>query len=703
VKYSAKLRFLMIKTTVNKIRIFFAFFFLVACTCIARGDEIDSLKNLVEKDNFSNSTQRVETLIVLSTKQFYTSKDESVANGLKALEMAVATQNSVLIAKAAKNIGVLYYRQSDFASALKYFSLALKNNLEAGNSDELAASYNNLGIIYRQLGNYNLALENHLMQLKINEESQNLKGIANSNLNIGNIYHNMNENDKSMEYFRESLNINKQIRDTNSMASTLINLGVASMDMEHYDQAIQYFNDALPIKIKLNDVTNLAKIYTNLGVAYNSVNNFRKAISYFEKSLEVSRQINYRYNIGVAMINLGNAYIHLGEMEKSFDYLTQAYQLANEIDSKPLIRDTYKAFSLWHEAQQDFRKSLEYFKSMTALNDTLLDLEMSNQIRNLQIVYEVERKEKEILAQSLSIDRLKANQFYLLLTIVVALFLAFIGYYRYRTKKKLNRHLEVKIAEALRKEKEQQQIIVHQSSLTSLGELAAGIAHEIKQPLQNISLVNEGLLIESTEDAIDKEFVKISAKDIAEGIKRIKFIINEISNFSRGQQQQIIEWFDVNTRIENAFSLARTKFSNRRIEVQFDLDKSLPEFQGNPYKFEQVVVNFLNNAKDAIEEKAEKQPDAYKKMMIVRSFMKSDFINIEVEDNGTGIPESRKTKIFLPFFTTKELGKGTGLGLSISLGIAKEMGGYIEIESEENIGTLMRLKLPAPKANEPLI
>jgi len=273
-----------------------------------------------------------------------------------------------------------------------------------------------------------------------------------------------------------------------------------------------------------------------------------------------------------------------------------------------------------------------------------------------------------------------------------------VAYYRYRTKKRHNRELEIKIAEALQKEKEQQQIIVHKSSLTSLGELASGIAHEIKQPLQNISLVNEGLQLELKEEQIDPDFITSSTRDIAEGIKRIKFIINEISNFSRGQQQEIMEWFDINTRIENAFSLARTKFSNRRIDVRFDLDKTIPEFQGNPYKFEQVVVNFFNNAKDAIEEKAEKMGEDFARKMIVRSYIKDHFIHVEVEDNGPGIPAANQTKIFLPFFTTKALGKGTGLGLSISLGIAKEMGGFIEMDSEVEKGTIMRIKLPVPKA-----
>lgn len=681
------------------LKIYFLAFLLssvFSLTGLAQKDT-DSLRSLVEADNFEDIPSKAETLIELSKQQFYTDHEAAIGHGLKALEAARQSDDLMLVAKAAKNVGTLYYRQSDFAKALEYFNLALNNNIEAGNPDEIAASYNNVGVIFNRLGYYNLALKNHIQQLKINEETGNLIGIANSNLNIGNIYNNMGENDKAYEYYLESLKISEQLGDTNFMATSFINLGVASMGLENYEQAIGYFNKALPIKERLNDKVNTGNILLNLGVVYLSLQNNLLAEDYFTRSLKIFRQMNHRQNVVAVLLNLGDVYMNLGDHRKSFVMITEALKIARETDSMQLMSETYEALAKWYESQEQFNESLNYFKKMTALKDSLLDIEKSRQIRNLQIVYEVEKKEKEILEQDISIQRLKASQFYMMLAIILVLALAFVVYYRYRTKKRLNHELESRIAEALRKEKEQQQIIVHQASLTSLGELASGIAHEIKQPLQNISLVNEGLQMESGEENIDREFVLNSAKDIAEGIKRIKFIINEISNFSRGQQQQILEWFDINTRIENAFSLARTRFSNRRINVVFDLDRSIPEIQGNPYKFEQVVVNFFNNAKNAIEEKAEKTEGEFQKKMIVRSYAKDENINVEVEDNGAGVPESIKTRIFLPFFTTKTVGKGTGLGLSISLGIAKEMGGLIEIESKEGRGTLMRLKLPIIK------
>ncbi|MFP4469211.1 MAG: tetratricopeptide repeat protein [Bacteroidales bacterium] len=660
----------------------------------AQQAEIDSLERLLQAAPTPGLQEQATILSGLSRRYLRVSPQQSVTYGKRALEIMEKMQNPEGMAAVAKTLGTAYFMQSDFATALEYFNMALRKNIETNNTNELAASYNNIGVVYNRLGYYDLALSNHLQQLKINEETGNLKGIAISNSNIGNIYNNMKENDKALAYYKEAYRITQQLQDSDAMANSLINLGVASMEIQDYPRAIEYFNQALKMKKPLGDQINIGVIYSNLGLVYRSLEEYEKALGFFNQSLEISRLANNKQGIAVALTNLGDLYMKLGRYEKSRGLLLEALEIASNIESNKLVMDIYRHLSMWYENRGQYERSLEYYKQMASLKDSILDTEKSRHIRNLQIVYEVEKKEKEILEQRISIEKLQANQFYLLLAIVVALALAFVVYYRYRTKKRLNRELEVKVAAALQKQKEQQQIIVHQASLTSLGELAAGIAHEIKQPLQNISLANESLQMELTEENPEKSFIEENIGNIHEDIKRIKFIINEISNFSRGQQEQIEEYFDMNTRIENAFSLARTNFANRRITVDFRLDKHLPRLKGNPYKFEQVVVNFFNNAQDAVEEKAEKTGKQYEKRIEVRSFADKDFIFMEVKDNGIGVPDDIKTNIFLPFYTTKQLGKGTGLGLSISLGIAKEMGGFIEIESEHMQGTTMRLKIP---------
>lgn len=656
--------------------------------------QTDSLETLINSGAVTSDLKKCEILNQLSRGYFNISVNQAVDYGVQALEIAYRIDNDQQIALALKNIGSAYYLQGDFMQALEFFKQALRKNTEIDDKNEIAASYNNIGLVYNRLGNYDEALKNHLNQHKINEETENQRGIAISSRNIGNIYNNMGENDKALEYYRRSKEISGQLGDTNSLATALINLGVVTMDLEDYQKSQDFFNQALIIKKRMDDITNIAVIYLNLGVIQRNMGEHEKAIEYYLQGLELYRSLNNKYGIVVSLNNLGAVYLNLEKYPESYGFLQEALAIATEIDNKKHIQEIYKNLSSWYSDQKKFEEALEYFKLQSALKDSLLDIEKSKQIRNIQIVYETEKKEKEILEQRISIQKLKTYQVYLLLAIFVALTIVFVVYYRYRLKKKANRYLEVKIAEALIKQNEQQQIIVHQASLTSLGELAAGIAHEIRQPLQSISLSSESLDMENKEEEPDRKYIDKTLKEIYEDIKRIKFIINEISNFSRGQQAPLNEFFDVNLRIKNAFSLARTKFSNRQIDVRFDLDDKVPEIRGNPYKFEQVIVNFFNNARDAMEEKAEKSDKDFDKILSVKSYFENEIVHVEVRDNGIGVPEHMLTNIFLPFFTTKAIGKGTGLGLSISLGIVKEMNGSIEMESTEMEGTLMRLTIP---------
>ncbi len=677
-------------------KIFLGAFFLFLCFATsANTDEADSLKRILRSGSLSEKSQfevlKGLTYVII---KYRGSLDSALKYGYEALAVAKDIENNYLVADASKLIGSVYYRQNNYKEALDYFQQALRINLEINNTQALPACYNNLGLVYNHLGYYEEALKNHLNQLTYNELLDNLRGVAITNRHIGNVYNNMDENQKALEYYQKSKDISEQLGDSNAIGTSLLNMGVANMSLDKNERALENFSQALAIKQKVKDEKDIAKIYSNLGLIYEEKKKYEMAVDYFNLSLKLHESMKDRRGIAASLVNLGAVYLDLKEYDKSLGFLQRALVLAQEIDMKISIKEAYGYLSNWYESQGQYKTALEYFELQSALSDSLVSIEKSVRIRNLQIVYEVEKKDIEILEQSISIQEYQSRQLYFLLAILTILGLAFIFYYRYRLKKRINRVLEVKIAEALQMQKEQQQIIVHQASLTSLGELAAGIAHEIKQPLQSISLSNESLDMEFREDEPDKGFIGKTVKDIYEDIKRIKFIINEISNFSRGQQEELCEPFSVNTRIENAFSLARTKFSNRRIDVKFELDEHDPTIEGNPYKFEQVVVNFFNNAKDAIEERAEKSEEEFNKWMLVKSFSDGKMVIVEVSDNGVGISEENKTNIFLPFYTTKALGKGTGLGLSISLGIVKEMNGFIELESEPMQRTTMRLKIP---------
>ncbi len=234
----------------------------------------------------------------------------------------------------------------------------------------------------------------------------------------------------------------------------------------------------------------------------------------------------------------------------------------------------------------------------------------------------------------------------------------------------------------------------HSDRMSTIGEMAAGIAHEINQPLNIISMVMDKILFETDRtNTVDVEFLKNKSNKIFENITRIRDIIDHVRAFSSSREDYILTAFNVNSSIVNATSMIVEQFKHHGISMNLQLETRIPQVVGNTYKFEQVILNLLTNAKDAVMEKKSKQQDS-EMLVRIRSYEENLFIFVEVTDNGIGIKNDDLHNVMLPFYTTKEEGKGTGLGLSISYQIMKEMNGSIEITSDESFGTKIRLVLP---------
>jgi PAS domain S-box-containing protein len=250
-----------------------------------------------------------------------------------------------------------------------------------------------------------------------------------------------------------------------------------------------------------------------------------------------------------------------------------------------------------------------------------------------------------------------------------------------------------------RKKIEQQ--LIRSERMVSLGEMASGMAHEINQPLLSITLGIENMFLKMMQvNAVDEIYFHDKSEKIFEDISRIGRIIDHVRAFSRDQDEYIFTSFDINDSIKNAISMISEQFKHHGINLIFKLDeKTLPLF-GNTYRFEQVILNLLTNAKDAIEEKMKTSKSNFEKTILIRTYHDVHTNYVEVKDNGSGIKSDKIDRIMLPFYTTKETGKGTGLGLSISFGIIKELNGNIDIESNPNSGTTFRISLPVPEITQ---
>jgi len=243
--------------------------------------------------------------------------------------------------------------------------------------------------------------------------------------------------------------------------------------------------------------------------------------------------------------------------------------------------------------------------------------------------------------------------------------------------------------------------LIHSERLASLGEMASGMAHEINQPLNTISLVLDNMILEASQnEVLSKDYFEKKSYKIFESIQRIKNMIDHVRIFSRSKSEAPNAPFDINESIRNAISLMNEQIRLKGINLVATLKEGLPFHTGNTFELEQVIINMISNAEDALLEKSRMLRRDYGMFIRLFTYTDSKNIYIDIEDNGTGIKEENKDRIFQPFFSTKESGKGTGLGLSISYTIVKNMKGSIQVESESMKGTTFRIIFPMKNTEE---
>jgi signal transduction histidine kinase len=284
----------------------------------------------------------------------------------------------------------------------------------------------------------------------------------------------------------------------------------------------------------------------------------------------------------------------------------------------------------------------------------------------------------------------------------------------FRVMRERNRDLDLARAKEIEKAYNQlqntQKQLIHAEKMASLGELTAGIAHEIQNPLNfvnNFADINRELLLEQQEEILNKNYEEVAA--IAEDLraneekiihhgKRAEEIVKSMLQHSRtGSGEK--ELTDINALADEYLRLSyhglRAKDKSFNADFKLNLDDSIPKIEAIPQDLGRVLLNLINNAFFATNEKARSAEKGYSPTVELSTKKNGNQIVIVIQDNGSGVPDGIKEKIFQPFFTTKAAGTGTGLGLSLSYDIiTKGHGGTISVESEEGKGTKFSIQLP---------
>ncbi|HOZ77903.1 MAG TPA: ATP-binding protein [Ferruginibacter sp.] len=632
-----------------------------------------------------------------------------------------------------------HYYNSD--SALHYAQQALqlvqkmkassdyKKLAEAGNSAELISLQETTAYLLHSLGNYPRALEMRLENLKLVENDKDKFQLVNALGRITGEYLSMKDYQSMLNYAKQQDSVvatldASDIRYRGSLFWSKTNVATANYRLNNHSLALTYVKEALSIdSIDVGGLAYgrqlLADIYAAMNESDSALSNYRYIISVattwpglwiplaqagmakvFQKNNQVDSALLYGRQ---ALNNFQNNTLNLRSWgENSLYYVAEI---------SPLLAELYKANN-----QPD--SAYKYLQLSVAAKDSLYNTDKVRQFQTLGFNeanrrLQLEQQSKEEKQQY----ETKIKMYGLISIISGFVVLAFVQYRNNRQKQKANIVLQSQkqeIENTLSELKTTQTQLIQSEKMASLGELTAGIAHEIQNPLNfvnNFSEVNKELLVEM-KDEIDKGNIG-DAKAIADDVigneekinhhgKRADAIVKGMLQHSRSSNGQK-EPANINTLCDEYLRLAyhglRAKDKTFNATLKTDFDESIGHINIIPQDIGRVILNLITNAFYVVDEKkkAPQPPEGgvpYDPTVSVSTKKVGDKVLISVKDNGNGIPKNIVDKIFQPFFTTKPTGQGTGLGLSLSYDIVKAHGGELKVETRENEGTTFIIQLP---------
>jgi len=650
----------------------------------------DSLRVILNNSNDIFTQININREIGFS---YYENKrDSAMIYFEKCLLLAKTANRKLWEADACNSIGFICYTQGNYPRGLQFLLQAQRiaenpeSEKNAWPSNEkysvtpeqarlaiLSRCYNHLGSLYGFTGKFSEFKElefkyfNQGLEIANSLDEKNLQSVL--NMNISRHYYFANQNDSTLYHAKRALILMNESGYTRYKGSVYATLGNTYARLKNYPLAKENFYLSVKASQDIKNLRSLADGYLAMSRVYRDLAEVDSSIYFGKKAIE--------------------AYEHTqipAGLADSYASIALAYQIKNNIDSA----FKYQGLSMKMRENMSVEEKIKQFQNMN----------FDEQIRVQQI-----EEEKSQLQNRIRTYALVAG-------IAVFMLIAFILLKNNRTRKKANLVLEKQKSElqhTLSELKSAQAQLIQSEKMASLGELTAGIAHEIQNPLNfvnNFSELNKELLQE-LQDEVKKgnleEVLKI-ARDVVENQDKINQHGKRADTIVKGMLQHSQaasghkEPTDINALADEFLRIAyhglRAKDSQFNAHMETNYDNTLENINVIPQDISRVLLNLINNGLYAVNEKSrEKIPD-YEPALRVSTKRLGDKVEIKVADNGLGIPDKVRTKIFQPFFTTKPTGLGTGLGLSLSYDIIKAHGGTITVESEEGEGSTFRIQLP---------
>jgi two-component system, NtrC family, sensor kinase len=665
---------------------------------------IDSLQHEVAVSN--NDTMRLILLGQIAEKYSEINYDSSFYYAEKVIAI---TRNLRFNLDEAAALRIMIYAQinlGNFPRALQYLLPAIEMMSDPSTEKRL------IPVGYPGIDEF--------MNRSMSAQSQRLTQLSRLYQNAGILYTNSNNFEKALHFYRISLPFAEESGQLNLVSITYNTLGRAYLSLKNLDSALYCLQKAYDAAVKSGYNRYVGSILLNTARVYMERKQMNTAAIFFRRAIEESRQHDYPRGVASGNLYLAEILQQTGQADSSLFYLRKALPIAHYIKAPNLLLRSYTALAKYYQSAGNNDSIVKYQSLIIKLDDSVFNAKQAQQFQNID--FDAVQRKQQVEAEKTAYKN-KVTQYGLIAGLAVFLLVAFILYRNNRQKQKANKVLQATLMNL----KTAQAQLIQSEKMASLGELTAGIAHEIQNPLNfvnNFSDVNKELIdeagLEMNQGNVDKarsilNDIKENEEKILHHGKRADAIVKGMLQHSHTSMAQK-EPTDVNALCEEYLRLvyhglrAKEKSlqaGHPRLNVKFEtkFDPSIGKIDVVPQEIGKVILNLLNNASYAVSAKVSDHAKTssnelattngnYEPTVWLKTKKEGDKVLISVRDNGPGIAREILDKIFQPFFTTKPTGQGTGLGLSLAYDIVKAYGGKLKVETSEGGGSEFIIQLP---------
>lgn len=609
----------------------------------------------------------------------------------QALKDAEKNRSETLALSARVKLAQSFVKQSEYDTALDHLKIAESNPLLPNNPEEQAKVYSLLGAIYEALGSYDNAFKYLIKALKNREKAGDSEGRAESLYKIGSMYYSQSKYDQSLKYYEDALHLCE--KDTTIHRKYLLNclLAVGSVyeELDNQQESLQYNSRALELAIQISNDRNKAYALLNMGENYTNLKDYSKAKEYLLKAMKTSHTLdNPRLSI-LCHLRMGELQMQTGSFSDAEKSLLLAYFLCKESGSNSILMEVLERLAQLQELKGNHNASNAYLREYITMKDSLINESSNNEIIKLNTLYEVGKKENaiQLLEQEKELAEVKrmASQRTM---IGLSFFLAVLAFLLLRVSRLARKQRESnKVLQDLNNQIENQNLQL-QSYNEELRQYAYVASHDLQEPLRTIgSFV--GIIKRRYTDQLDEQAQQYM-DFVTNGVARLQLLLKDLLAYTRIERENT-DFAKVETKevVTEVISSLQQVIQDSGARIDFD-EASMPAVMGNRSRLGQIFQNLISNG---IKFRGEQSPVV--EVGCMPDSDKKEYL-FYVKDNGIGIPEEFRTKMFEMFtrLHSREAYEGSGIGLATCRKIIEKHGGKIWAESEPGMGSAIFFTMP---------